>query len=59
MGAFRAVLKRVKLKRGVSADALAAAGGGCFATAGFLWCTIAGFVILGVCLVVAGWAVDE
>jgi hypothetical protein len=51
-------LYRPKALRSASADFLAVAAGGCFATAGFLWCEIAGFCVLGVSLLVAGWAVD-
>jgi hypothetical protein len=55
---MKKVLARLSASRSVSADVLAVAAGGCFATAGFLWCEIAGFCVLGVSLLVAGWAVD-
>ena len=55
---MKKMLARLSASRSVSADALAVAAGGCFATAGFLWCEIAGFCVLGVSLLVAGWAVD-
>lgn len=50
---------RPQITHSRAADALATCGGASFTIAGFQWCPIAGFVVLGLAFMVAGWGVDH
>lgn len=67
MSKLRAVAHRVRAQKGRAAYAvrrwrsgvLVTSGLGCFAVAGFVWSTLAGFVVTGACLLVLEMCTKE